>query len=74
MYSTESYIHMISFEPIRRRSSVNSFHELSINFVSKGVIGEFWRVTKRELARLLESKAFIMEIPQHSRIFKANYT
>ena len=43
----------ISFllSPIRRRSTSNSFHELSMTSVSIGVIGELWGVTKRELVR-----------------------
>ena len=46
-------IHIISTQPIRRRSSANSFHELSLNSVSIDVIGEFWRTTKRELVRIV---------------------
>ena len=43
---------IISSQPISRRSSANSFHELSINFLSIDVIGEFWRATKRDLVRI----------------------
>ena len=45
-------IHIISSQPIRRRSSANYFHELSMNSVSIDVIGEFWfwGAMKREFA------------------------
>ena len=46
-------IHIISFQPISRRSSANSFHELSINSVSIDVIGEFWQATKREFVGIV---------------------
>ena len=45
-------IHIISSQPIRRRSSTNSFHDLSMNSVSIDVIGEFWWAMKRELVRI----------------------
>ena len=46
-------IHIISFEPISRRSSANYFHELSMTSVSIGTIGEFLRATKRQLVRIV---------------------
>ena len=45
--------HIIYFEPISKRLTSNSIHELSMTSVWIDVIGAFWRATKRKLYRIV---------------------
>ena len=48
-------IHIISLEPISRRTASNSFHELSMTSVSIDVIGDFAGQLKENCTELSES-------------------